>query len=99
MEFRLLPFPISVCKVEDVRTIDLTKEFYFINDFEIAEISRNNIKFYDFNLNPIEKKSQIIDLDHNIDNIEIFQDLEEENKDEPNFLEILKESIEKIKNL
>ena len=30
MELRLLPFPISVCKVEDVWTIDLTKEFYFI---------------------------------------------------------------------
>ena len=41
----------------------------------------------------------IIDLDDNIDNIEIFQDLEGENKDDPNFLEILKESIEKIKNL
>ena len=41
----------------------------------------------------------IIDLDNNIDNIEIFKDLEEENKDDPKFLEILKESIEKIKNL
>lgn len=45
--------------------LEYTKEFYFLNDFEFAEIYNENIIFYDNNLNKILKSSQILDLDSN----------------------------------
>ena len=45
--------------------LEYTKEFFFLSDFEFAEITKENIDFYDINLNPITKKSQIINLDNN----------------------------------
>lgn len=41
-----------------------TNNFYFMNDFEYAEIFQDTINFYDSNLELIHKESQIIDLDN-----------------------------------
>ena len=38
-----------------------TKNFYILNDYEYSEISKNKIKFFDKNLQPIEKKLKNIE--------------------------------------
>ena len=43
--------------------LEYTKDFYFLNDFEFAEVFDNQITFYDNNLNKIKKTSQKLDLD------------------------------------
>jgi len=35
--------------------LSYTKDFYFLNDYEFAVLSRDNIKFYDIELKPIKK--------------------------------------------
>lgn len=42
--------------------ISFTNNFYFLNDTEIALITKNNIEFFDCNLNSITKKTQSIEL-------------------------------------
>ena len=41
--------------------LSFTNEFYFLDDFEIALIERNNIEFFDMNLSKIDKKVKNID--------------------------------------
>ncbi len=41
--------------------LSFTKDFYFLEDYEIALLSRNDIKFYDSDLNIIDKKVKSID--------------------------------------
>ena len=41
--------------------LSFTKDFYFLNDREFAVLSRNNIVFYDNNLNTIEKPIKSIE--------------------------------------
>lgn len=43
--------------------LSYTKDFYLLNDFEIAYISKNDISFYDMDLSPIEKQTITIDMD------------------------------------
>lgn len=45
--------------------LSYTKDFYFLDDFEIAEIYSTKIVFYNNNLENIDKTSQIVDLDQN----------------------------------
>ena len=42
--------------------ISFTNNFYFLNDKEIAFISKNNINFYDCNLNEISKQLTTVEL-------------------------------------
>jgi len=41
--------------------LSFTKDFYFLDNNEIALLSRNNIEFYDMNLNKLYKKVKSID--------------------------------------
>ena len=41
--------------------LSFTKDFYFLNDNEIALLSRDNIEFYDMDLNKLNKKVKSID--------------------------------------
>lgn len=41
--------------------LSFTKNFYFLDDNEIALLSRNNVEFYDIELNKIDKKVKVID--------------------------------------
>ena len=43
--------------------LSYTKSFYFMDDFEIAEIEKDSVKFYDFELNSIEKEIKDIEWD------------------------------------
>ena len=41
--------------------LSFTRDFYLLNDFEFVLLSRNDAKFYDKNLKPIDKKTQTIE--------------------------------------
>ncbi len=41
--------------------LSFTREFYLLDDLEFALLSRNDVKFYDVNLKPIDKKVQTIE--------------------------------------
>ena len=41
--------------------LSFTREFYLLNDLEFAVLSRDDVKFYDTDLNPIDKKIQTIE--------------------------------------
>ena len=41
--------------------LSFTREFYLLNDLEFAVLSRDDVKFYDTELNPIDKKVQTIE--------------------------------------
>ncbi len=41
--------------------LSFTRDFYFLNDFELAVLYRDNIKFYDNNLNNINKSTKTIE--------------------------------------
>ena len=41
--------------------LSFTREFYLLNDLEFVVLSRNEVKFYDKDLNPIDKKVQTIE--------------------------------------
>lgn len=41
--------------------LSFTRNFYLLNDFELAVLSRNNVDFYDKDLNPIPKDTQTIE--------------------------------------
>ena len=43
--------------------LSFTKDFYLLNDLEFALLSRDGIKFYDIDLNPVEKRVQVIEWD------------------------------------
>lgn len=43
--------------------LSFTRNFYLLNDYEFALLSRDTIKFYDKNLNPIDKKTKTIEWD------------------------------------
>ena len=43
--------------------LSFTKDFYLLNDYEFALLSRDNINFYDINLNKIVKPIKSIDWD------------------------------------
>ena len=43
--------------------LSFTKDFYLLNDLEFALLSRDDIKFYDIDLNPLEKRVQVIEWD------------------------------------
>ncbi len=43
--------------------LSFTRNFYLLNDYEFALLSRDDIKFYDKNLNPIDKKIKTIEWD------------------------------------
>lgn len=43
--------------------LSYTNKFYFIKDYEIAELTEENISFYDFNLNKKEIKSNNVEVD------------------------------------
>ena len=45
--------------------LSYTKEFYFINDLEFAQIYKTEIQFYDSSLNSIKKAPQVLDLGSN----------------------------------
>ena len=50
----------------DIPTIlSYTKDFYLLNDYEFAVLSRDNVEFYDINLNKIVKPIKSIDWDIN----------------------------------
>ena len=41
--------------------LSFTRNFYLLNDLEFALLSRDDVKFYDKNLNPIDKKVETIE--------------------------------------
>ena len=41
--------------------LSFTREFYLLNDLEFVVLSKNDAKFYDIDLNPIDKKIQTIE--------------------------------------
>ena len=41
--------------------LSFTRNFYLLNDFEFAVLSRDDIKFYDSNLKPVNKSTQSIE--------------------------------------
>ena len=43
--------------------IEHTKEYYLLEQGEIADITKNGVKFYDVHKNPIEKEIQVADWD------------------------------------
>ena len=43
--------------------LSYTKDFYFLNDYEFAYLSKNNVKFYDTELNEIKKNTKSIEWD------------------------------------
>ena len=50
----------------DIPTIlSYTKDFYLLNDYEFAVLSRDNVEFYDINLNKFVKPIKSIDWDIN----------------------------------
>ena len=43
--------------------LSYTKSFYFMDDFEIAEVQKDSVKFYDFELHSIDKEIKDIEWD------------------------------------
>ncbi|MBR3134756.1 MAG: glutamine--fructose-6-phosphate transaminase (isomerizing) [Clostridia bacterium] len=43
--------------------LSYTRKFYFLEDFEIAELTSDSVKFYDFDLNSINKEIKDIEWD------------------------------------
>lgn len=43
--------------------LSYTKDFYFINDYEFAVLTKDNVKFYDTDLNEIKKSTDSIEWD------------------------------------
>ena len=65
------PLVIGTCNEENYVSSDIptilsyTKDFYLLNDYEFAVLSRDNVEFYDINLNKISKPIKSIDWDVN----------------------------------
>ena len=43
--------------------LSYTKDFYFLNDYEFAYLSKDDVKFYDTELNEIKKETSAIEWD------------------------------------
>ena len=41
--------------------LSFTRNFYLLNDLELVLLTRNDVKFFDMDLNPIEKKVEVIE--------------------------------------
>ncbi len=54
--------------------LSYTKDFYLLNDFEIAYISQNSVDFYDMNLTKISKETTKINLDASLVQKDGFED-------------------------
>ena len=54
--------------------LSYTKDFYLLNDLEYVVLSRDNAKFYNNNLEPIEKETKSIDWDANSSEKGDFED-------------------------
>ena len=54
--------------------LSYTNKFYFLEDNEIAEISKDNITFFDINLNELNKEVKTIDWDLNSSDKNGFED-------------------------
>ena len=54
--------------------LEHTREFYLLADGDRAEITRNEIKFYDKDLNRVEKKIEIIDWDEKAGSKDGYED-------------------------
>ena len=65
------PLVIGKCEKENYVSSDIptilsyTKDFYLLNDYEFAVLSRDNVEFYDINLNKIVKPIKSIDWNIN----------------------------------
>lgn len=61
------PLVIGTCEDEKYLSSDIpailsyTRDFYLLNDLEFVVLTRNNAKFYDKNLNEIQKETQNIE--------------------------------------
>ena len=61
------PLVIGTCEDEKYLSSDIpailsyTRNFYLLNDFEFVLLTKNNAKFYDKDLNEIEKETQTIE--------------------------------------
>ena len=54
--------------------LSFTRNFYLLNDFEYAVLSRNDVKFYDKDLNEINKKTETIEWNASSAEKDGFQD-------------------------
>ena len=54
--------------------LSFTREFYLLEDLEFVVLSRDDAKFYDKNLNPIDKKIQTIEWNASISEKDGFED-------------------------
>ena len=54
--------------------LSFTREFYLLEDLEFVVLSRDDAKFYDKNLNPIDKKIQTIEWNASIAEKDGFED-------------------------
>ena len=74
--------PLVIGKGEDENYISsdipailsFTRDFYFLNDFEFVVLSRNDAKFYDKNLNQIEKETKNIEWNASSSEKDGFED-------------------------
>ena len=65
-----------------------TNDFYFMEDYEIAEISKSNINFYNFDLKNIEKQTKKVDIEKNATNKNGYEDfMLKEIKEQPKAIE------------
>ena len=61
------PLVIGTCEDEKYLSSDIpailsyTRDFYLLNDYEFVLLDKNTAKFYDKDLNEIEKKTQVIE--------------------------------------
>ena len=61
------PLVIGTCQDEKYLSSDIpailsyTKDFYLLNDLEFVVLTKDSAKFYDKDLNKIEKKTQSIE--------------------------------------
>lgn len=61
------PLVIGTCEDEKYLSSDIpailsyTRDFYLLNDFEFCTLTKNSAKFYDINLNELDKKTETIE--------------------------------------
>ena len=68
--------------------VKYTNEFYFMEDYEIAEISRDSLNFYNFDLEKLDKKAKKVDMDKNAASKNGYEDfMLKEIKEQPKAIE------------